>query len=105
MNNFSCILKYTAKNNNNKIKRYSRCTDKGAVFAERLNRTLRNLLKKPVFEKGNANWISELPSIVKKYNNTIHHSIKMTPIQASKKVNEKLVFSNLQDRRVKRQAK
>ena len=46
-------------------------------------------------------WISELPSIVKKYNNTIHSSTKMTPIQASKKSNEKLVHSNLQDRRVK----
>ena len=89
----------------NMIKRYSRYTDKGAVFAERFNRTIRNLLKKPVFEKANANWISELPSVVKKYNKTIHHSIKMTPIQASKKINEKLIFSNLQDRRVKRQAK
>ena len=87
--------------NNNKIKRYSRYTDKGAVFAERFNKTVRNLLKKPVFEKGNANWLSELPSVIKKYNNTIHHSIKMTPNQASKRSNEKLVYSNLQDRRRK----
>ena len=29
----------------------------------------------------------------------------MTPIQASKKSNEKLVFNNLQDRRVKQQPK
>ena len=87
------------------IHHYSRYTDKGPSIAERVIRTIRNLLKKPVFEKGNANWISELPSVVKKYNNTIHHSIKMTPIQASKKSNEKLVYSNLQDRRVKRQAK
>ena len=28
--------------NNNNIKRYSRYTDKGAVFAERFNRTIRN---------------------------------------------------------------
>ena len=54
---------------------------------------------KPVFEKGNADWFSELPSIDKKNNNTIHHSIKMTPIQASKKANEKIIFDNLQDRR------
>ena len=85
--------------NNNKIKRYSRYTDKGAVFAERFNRTIRNLLKKPVFKKGNADWLSELPSVIKQYNNTIHHSTKMTPIQTSKKVNEKLVYSNLQDKR------
>ena len=68
-------------------------------------RTVRNLLKKPVFEKGRADWLSELPSVVKQYNNTIHHSIKMTPHQASKKINEKLVFSNLRDDRVKRQPK
>ena len=85
--------------NTNKIKRYSRYTDKGAVFAERFNRTIRNLLKKPVFEKGKADWLSELPSVIKKYNNTIHHSTKMTPIQASKKSNERKVFSNLKDNR------
>ena len=91
--------------NNNKIKRYSRYTDKGAVFAERFNKTIRNILKKPVFEKGRADWISELPSVNKKYNNTIHNTIKMTPVQASKKSNEKLVYSNLQDRRAKQQPK
>ena len=58
-------------------------------------------MKKPVFEKWNADWLSELPSVIKQYNNTIHHSIKMTPNQASKKVNEKIVYSNLQDKRKK----
>ena len=81
------------------IHHYSRYTDKGPSIAERVIRTIRNLLKKPVFEKGNANWLSELPSVIKQYNNTVHHSIKMTPIQASKKSNEKLVYSNLQDNR------
>ena len=87
------------------IQHYSRFTDKGPSIAERVIRTIRNLLKKPVFEKGKADWISELPSVVKKYNNTIHHSIKMTPIQASKKSNEKEVYSNLQDRREKQRPK
>ena len=50
------------------IKRYSRYTSKGAVFAERFNRTIRNLLKKPVFENGDANWIDILDSIIKKHN-------------------------------------
>ena len=83
------------------IHHYSRYTDKGPSIAERVIKTIRNLLKKPVFEKGNANWLSELPSVIKKYNNTIHHSIKMTPIQASKKSNEKLVYSKLRYDRVK----
>ena len=87
------------------IQHYSRYTDKGPSIAERVIRTVRNLLKKPVFEKGNADWLSELPSVIKQYNNTIHHSIKMTAIQASEKINEKLVFSNLRDDRVKQQPK
>ena len=77
----------------------SRFTNKGPSIAERVVRTIRNLLKKPVFEKGNADWISELPSVIKKYNNTIHKSIKMTPTQASEKLNEKLVYNNLKDDR------
>ena len=87
------------------IKHFSRFTDKGPSIAERVIRTLRNLLKKPVFEKGKADWVNELSSVIKKYNITIHSSVKMTPIQASKKSNEKLVYSSLQDRRVKQQAK
>ena len=87
------------------IHHYSRFTDKGPSIAERVIRTIRNLLKKPVFEKGNADWLSELTSVIKQYNNTIHSSTKMTPIQASKKSNKKLVYSNLQDKRVKQQPK
>ena len=67
------------------IHHFSRYTDIGSSMAERFTRTIRNLLKKPVFEKGKANWISELPSVVKKYIVTIHSSTKLTPIEASKK--------------------
>ena len=41
--------------NKNDIKLYSRNTFLGAVFAERFNRTIRDLLKKPVFEKRDGN--------------------------------------------------
>ena len=100
---YNSIFKIFSKSKN--IQHYSRFTDKGPSIAERVIRTIRNLLKKPVFLAGNAKWISELPSVVKKYNNTIHHSIKITPNQASKKVNEKEVYSNLQDRRVRQKPK
>ena len=85
------------------IQHYSRYTDKGPSIAERVIRTLRNLLKKPVFEKGKADWLSEVSPVIKKYNKTIHHSIKMTPNQSSKKSNEKIVFDNLRDDREKQQ--
>ena len=87
------------------IHHYSRFTDKGPSIAERVIRTVRSLLKKPVFLAGEASWINELPSVIKKYNISIDSSTKMTPIQASKKINDKLVFSNLRDNRVKRQPK
>ena len=41
--------------NNNNINHYSRNTDNGAVFAERIDIFIRNLLKRPVFEKGGSN--------------------------------------------------
>ena len=87
------------------IHHYSRFTDKGPSIAERVIRTIRNLLKKPVFLKGKADWLSELPSVVKQYNNTIHSSTKMKPIDASKKSNERKVYSNLQDKREKQTPK
>ena len=52
--------------NSQNIKRYSRYTSKGAVFAQRFNRTIRNILKKPVHENCDANWINNLDSIIKK---------------------------------------
>ena len=81
------------------IKRYSRYTSKGAVFAERFKRTIRNILKKPVFENGDANWVDILDSIINKYNNTIHSSTKMTPIKAFKITNQKKVLNNLKVKR------
>ena len=62
---------------------------------------MRNLLKKPMFEKGNADWISQKPSVIQQYKNTVHNSTAITPINASNKVNEKIDFSNLQDKKEK----
>ena len=77
----------------------SRYTDKGPSIAKRVFRTIRSLLKKPIFLAENADWLSELPSVIKQYNNTFHHSIKMKPIDASKKSNQKIVYNNLKDDR------
>ena len=87
--------------NKNNIKIYSRNSSCGAVFAERFNRTIRDLLKKIVFEHGDANWIDVLPTITKQYNKKVHSSTKLTPIQASLKKNEGYVYKNLLDKRKK----
>ena len=87
--------------NKNNIKLYSRNTSLGAVFAERFNRTIRDLLKRPVFEKCDVNWIDILRTITKQYNNRIHSSIKLSPTQASLKKNEGYVYKNLLNKRKK----
>ena len=87
--------------NKNDIKLYSRNSSYGAVFAERFNRTIRDLLKKIVFEQGDAKWIDVLQTITKQYNNKTHSSTKLTPTQASLKKNEGYVYKNLLDKRKK----
>ena len=85
--------------NKNNIKLYSRNSSYGAVFAERFNRTIRDLLKKPVYEKGDGNWIDVLPTKTKQYNNRVHSSTKLSPKDASLKKNEGFVYKNLSDKR------
>ena len=87
--------------NKNNIKLYSRNTSLGAVFAERFNRTIRDLLKKIVFEQGDAKWNDVLPTLTKQYSNRVHSSTKLTPIQASLKKNEGYVYKSLLDKRKK----
>ena len=85
--------------NKNNIKHSSRNSSYGAVFAERFNRTIRDLLKKIVFEHGDAKWIDILPTITKQYNNRVHTSTKLSPKDVSLKKNEGFVYKNLLDKR------
>ena len=87
--------------NKNNIKRSSRYTSRAAVFAERFNRTIRDLLEKPVVEEGDGNWLDVLPTITKQYNNGIHSSTDLTTIQSSLKKNEGFAYKNLLDKRKK----
>ena len=59
----------------------------------------RNLLKEPVFEQGDANWIEVLPTITKQYNYRVHFSTKRTPKQDSLQKNEGFGSKNLLDKR------
>ena len=46
---------------------------------------MRNILKKPVFEKRDGNWVDVVPKSAKHYINRIHTFSKIAPIQASLK--------------------
>ena len=91
--------------NKNNIKLYSRNSSYGAVFAERFNRTIRDLLQKIVFEQSDGNWIDVLQTITKQYNNKVHSSTKLTSIQASLEKNEGYVYKNLLDKRKRKTPK
>ena len=87
--------------NKNNIKFYSRNSSYAAAFAERFNCKIRDLLKKIVFEQGDAKLIDVLPTITKQYNNRVHTSTKLSPKNASLEKNEGYVYNNLLDKRKK----
>ena len=61
-------------------KKYSRNSSLGAVFAERLNGTTIDFLKKSVFIQSVANWVDESSKISTQYIWREHSSFKLTPI-------------------------
>ena len=85
----------------NSIKRYSRYTSFGAVFAEIFNITIRDLLGTPAFLKGYSNWIDVMPTIKSQYDNRNLSSTNLTTIQASLKRMKNLFSKNLLEKREK----
>ena len=86
--------------NRNKFKVHSsRNTSVGAVFAGHFNRTIKDIRKRPVLEKGESNWVDILSTETKQYNNRVHVPTKLTPVQASLKKKEGYVYRNLLDER------
>ena len=75
------IFKSLLKENETKL--YSTYSDLTAVFIERFNRTLLHIINKPMFINGDGNWVNILNNAVITYNNNIHSTINMTPVDAS----------------------
>ena len=75
--------------NENNIKLYSTNNSeiKSAVI-ERFNRTFKNIMYKKFTENNNTIFYNILDELVNNYNNKYHSTIKMSPIEGSKKINE-----------------
>ena len=57
---------------------------------ERFNRTFKNMMYKKFTENNNKIFFNIIDKLVDEYdNNKYHTTIKMTPLEASKKINEK----------------
>ena len=75
----------------NEIQICSTHSDLKAVFVERFNRTLLDLIKEPMYIEGEACWLNHLDTAMENCINRVHGTTKMTPIEAS---NKKLVPCN-----------
>ena len=76
--------------NENNIKLYS--TNNSEIklsVVERLNRTFKNMMFKKFTENNNTIFYNIIDDLVNEYNNKYHSTIKMSPIEESKKINEK----------------
>ena len=68
------------------------------MFIERFNRTLLHIINKPMFINGDGNWVNILNDAVVTYNNNIHSTINMTPVDASNnpdKVKYSFIYRNI----------
>ena len=55
-------------------------TTKRALLANKFNKTLRDLLRKILFEKDSGNWIKEINVVRKRFTEEKHFLTKLTPI-------------------------
>ena len=74
---------------------YHTQNEEKSSVVERWNRTMKNRMHKMFSANNNTIYWDKLDTLLDDYNNIKHSSIKMTPTEASKKVNEKQVFANL----------
>ena len=77
------------------IELYSTENEEKSSVVERWIRTMKEKMWKYFSANSTNVYMNELADLVKEYNNTRHSSIKMTPVQASKKENELMVWRNL----------
>ena len=83
------------------IEIYSTENEEKTSVVERWIRTMKEKMWKYFTDNNTYNYMNVLPELVKDYNNTVHSSIKITPIDASKKKNELTVWRNLYPDRYK----
>ena len=70
------------------VELYSTENEEKSCIVERWNRTMKEKMFKYFTANNTRRYVDVLVEMVNKYNNTRHSSIKMTPVEASKKQNE-----------------
>ena len=70
------------------VELYSTENEEKSCAIERFNRTIKEKIFKYFAANNTRKYVNVLELLVDQYNNTIHSSIKMTPMEASPKENE-----------------
>ena len=79
----------------NNIEWFSTKSDKKAAVVERFNLTLKTRMWKYFTAKETVKWVDVLEDFVNGYNNSLHSTIAMKPVDARKEENEETVWYNL----------
>ena len=77
------------------VELYSTENEEKSCVIERFNHTIREKIYKYFTANSTRKYIDVLDMLVDQYNNTVHSSIKMTPVEASLKKNALTVWRNL----------
>lgn len=75
---------FKALMSSNNINHYSTFSNIKASIVERVNRTLKGIMWKQFSLQGSYKWLENLQNIAKKYNDTVHSTIRMKPNQVTK---------------------
>src|SRR5271170_4430233 len=82
----------------NNIIRYSTYGEHKSAIVQRFNRTLKEIMWKRFTAENTRNWIDMLDKLLHDYNNRLHSTIGMTPVEASLKENEMIVLENINNK-------
>ena len=75
------------------INHYSTHSVMKASVVERFNRTLKNAMWKMFTMQGSYRWVASLQRLISEYNNSVHRTIGMRPVQVTPAVAERLLKS------------
>ena len=80
---------------NQSVALYSTGSELGVTIVERFNRTLKQWMWKEFTRNNNKKWFNLLPKLIERYNNKVHRTIGMSPIEAIKDKNRQIVFDRI----------
>lgn len=74
-------------------------------IVERFNRTINMKIREYLYANNTKKYIDVLPKLIENYNKSYHRTIKMSPLEGSKKENESRVYKHLYEEKQKREPK